>query len=98
MSSCIKPNPRGGAIASGDRPKGSRPLDESDLFPWPAPYDRPFYLVMNLAVGGRFLGNPDASTPFPAEMVVDYVRVYDKVGGYGPPETRDAKTLPFAKP
>ena len=31
---------------------------------------------MNLAVGGSFPGNPDETTPFPAEMVVDYVRVY----------------------
>jgi len=52
--------------------------------PWPAPFDRPFHLVMNLAVGGKFLGDPDASTPFPAEMLVDHVRVYEKVGGYGP--------------
>ena len=38
-----------------------------------------------LAVGGKFLGNPSKTTVFPAEMVVDYVRVYEKVGGYGKP-------------
>jgi beta-glucanase (GH16 family) len=39
-------------------------------------FDHPFFLVMNLAVGGDWPGNPDASTPNPAEMLVDYVRVY----------------------
>jgi beta-glucanase (GH16 family) len=78
--------------------KGARPLRETDLNPWPAPFDRPFYLVMNLAVGGKFPGNPDRTTPFPAEMVVDYVRVYDKVGGYGPARPRGPGRLPFAKP
>jgi beta-glucanase (GH16 family) len=77
--------------------KGARPLGESDLNPWPAPFDQPFNLVMNLAVGGKFLGNPDQTTAFPAEMVIDYVRVYDKVGGYGPPRARGAGELPFAR-
>lgn len=39
-------------------------------------FDRPFYLVMNLAVGGDWPGNPDSTTPNPADMLVDYVRVY----------------------
>ena len=39
-------------------------------------FDHPFFLLMNLAVGGDWPGNPDATTPSPAEMVVDYVRVY----------------------
>jgi beta-glucanase (GH16 family) len=39
-------------------------------------FDHPFFLVMNLAVGGDWPGNPDATTPNPAEMLVDYVRVY----------------------
>ena len=34
------------------------------------------YLILNLAVGGDFPGPIDASTPFPARMLVDYVRVY----------------------
>ena len=56
--------------------------------PWPAPFDQPFYLIMNVAVGGRFLGNPNETTKFPVEMAVDYVRVYDKAGGYGPPKAK----------
>lgn len=39
-------------------------------------YDHPFFILMNLAVGGNWPGNPDASTNFPQELVVDYVRVY----------------------
>ena len=48
-----------------------------------APFDRPFYLIMNLAVGGQFPGDPNAATPFPAEMVIDYVRVYRQAGREG---------------
>jgi beta-glucanase (GH16 family) len=77
--------------------KGAKPEKEADLYPWPAPYDQPFYLIMNLAVGGRFLGKPDKSTVFPAEMLVDYVRVYEKVGGYGKPKPRGEGKLPFVK-
>ncbi len=77
----------------GDR--GARPAAEADLNPWPAPFDRPFFIVMNVAVGGRFPGNPDTTTKFPAEMVVDYVRVYDKAGGYGPVHPRGPGKLPF---
>lgn len=41
-------------------------------------FDQPFFLIINLAVGGNFLENPDDSTPFPAVMRVDYVRVYER--------------------
>jgi beta-glucanase (GH16 family) len=69
----------------------------ADLNPWPAPFDQPFYLIMNVAVGGVFPGAPDRSTRFPADLQVDYVRVYDKVGGYGPPRRRGRGRLPFRK-
>ncbi|MBS2029293.1 MAG: glycoside hydrolase family 16 protein [Deltaproteobacteria bacterium] len=40
-------------------------------------FDRePFYLLLNLAVGGSWPGSPDATTVFPQQMLVDYVRVY----------------------
>jgi beta-glucanase (GH16 family) len=39
-------------------------------------YDHPFFLLLNVAVGGDWPGNPDASTVFPQTMLVDYVRVY----------------------
>ena len=41
-------------------------------------YDHPFFLLLNLAVGGDWPGNPDASTVFPQTMLIDYVRVYSQ--------------------
>lgn len=38
--------------------------------------DTPFFLLLNLAVGGKWPGYPDASTQFPQEYRIDYVRVY----------------------
>jgi beta-glucanase (GH16 family) len=38
--------------------------------------DQPFFLVLNLAVGGHFDGDPQSDAIFPATMLVDYVRVY----------------------
>ena len=43
---------------------------------FPAPFDQPFYVILNLAVGGNWPGSPDGNTQFPAIMEVDYVRVY----------------------
>jgi beta-glucanase (GH16 family)/transcriptional regulator with XRE-family HTH domain len=39
-------------------------------------FNKPFYLLLNLAVGGTWPGSPNASTRFPATMLVDWVRVY----------------------
>jgi beta-glucanase (GH16 family) len=39
-------------------------------------YNKPFHLILNVAVGGLFPGNPDSNTSFPQEMVVDYIRVF----------------------
>ncbi len=41
-------------------------------------FQAPFFLLFNLAVGGNWPGSPDASTAFPNQMQVDYVRVYRK--------------------
>ncbi|WP_030438661.1 glycoside hydrolase family 16 protein [Actinoplanes subtropicus] len=38
-------------------------------------FDHPFFMILNVAVGGSWPGNPDASTSFPQTMLVDYVRV-----------------------
>jgi beta-glucanase (GH16 family) len=38
--------------------------------------DHPFFLLLNLAVGGGWPGNPDATTRFPQTLTIDYVRVY----------------------
>jgi beta-glucanase (GH16 family) len=49
---------------------------------WPAGgqwvFDHPFFIILNIAVGGGWPGTPDASTEFPQRMLVDYVRVYSK--------------------
>jgi beta-glucanase (GH16 family) len=49
-------------------------------------YDHPFFIILNLAVGGGWPGNPDQATAFPQQMLVNYVRVY----------TRSAQTSPTA--
>jgi beta-glucanase (GH16 family) len=54
-----------GSITAADLPAGSQ---------WV--FDHPFYLVLNVAVGGRWAGSPDASTTFPQTLRVDHVRVY----------------------
>jgi beta-glucanase (GH16 family) len=41
-------------------------------------YDHPFFMLLNLAVGGEMPGPPNASTAFPSRMLVDYVRVYQR--------------------
>lgn len=61
-----------------DNGRGLLPANQDDINPWPAPFNKPFYIVMNVAVGGQFVGNPKPDTNFPAEMLVDYVRVYEK--------------------
>ncbi|MEU4270049.1 family 16 glycosylhydrolase [Streptomyces sp. NPDC026092] len=48
-------------------------------------FDKPFFLILNLAVGGDWPGNPDGSTPFPNHLVVDYVRVTTSDGSGGGP-------------
>ena len=49
----------------------------ADLKPgWKWVFDKPFFMILNLAVGGDWPGNPDSTTVFPQSMLVDYVRVY----------------------
>jgi len=66
----------------GNAPYKTKSSWTSSTGPYPAPFNKPFYIIMNLAVGGQFLGSPsdatiDASTTFPGEILIDYVRVYD---------------------
>ena len=42
-------------------------------------FDHPFYLILNVAVGGNYLGFPTSQTPFPQSMIVDYIKVYKEV-------------------
>ena len=54
-------------------------VEGEDDKPYPAPFNQPFFVQMNLAVGGNWPGDPDATTDFEnAESVIDYVRVYQK--------------------
>jgi len=41
-------------------------------------FDHPFFLILNLAVGGNWPGSPDGTTAFPQQMLVDYVKVYQR--------------------
>jgi beta-glucanase (GH16 family) len=50
--------------------------------PYPTPFNQPFFIIMNLAVGGNYLTNPSIATinsnsTFPGQMLVDYVRLYN---------------------
>lgn len=42
-------------------------------------YDHEFFIILNVAVGGDFVGFPTDETPFPQEMTIDYVRVYTEL-------------------
>lgn len=46
--------------------------------PQGAPFDRGFYLQLNLAVGGKWPGYPDHTTQLPQQMVIEYIKVYQK--------------------
>ena len=46
-------------------------------------FDKPYFLILNVAVGGQWPGYPDGSTQLPQQMKVDYVRVYDNGSGSG---------------
>ena len=58
-------------------------------------FTQPMFLLLNLAVGGAWGGWVDGSTTFPQAFVVDWVRVYDKVGGYGPAAPRGEGVMPW---
>ncbi len=48
--------------------------------PYPFPFNQPFFFLMNVAIGGDYLGNPSTNAinpSLPGDMVIDYIRVYD---------------------
>jgi len=57
-------------------------------------YNHPFFILLNFAVGGGFPGPPNASSPSPADVLVDYVRVY--VPGSGGPPAAPTLATPSA--
>ena len=50
--------------------------NKTDLAGTTYPFNEDFYFIINLAVGGNWPGNPDATTSFPQWLIVDYIRVY----------------------
>ncbi len=61
-----------------DKPYYAATNWQSGTNAFPVPFDQKFHFILNVAVGGRWPGNPDATTKFPQSMVVDYVRVYQR--------------------
>ena len=54
----------------------------SSVGSYPTPFNQPFFIIMDLAVGGNYLGNPstntiNANSTFPGQLLVDYVRLYN---------------------
>ncbi len=45
-------------------------------------FQKDFFIIFNLAVGGYWPGNPDSTTLFPQKMEVDYIRVYKDIGNF----------------
>lgn len=77
------------------------PPRASSSWPFNAPAaggpSNPFFLLLNLAVGGSWPGAPDASTPNPAMMLVDYVRVYQAAAIAPPTMTAPAFSVSAGK-
>jgi beta-glucanase (GH16 family) len=59
---------------------------------WPF-YDHPFFIIFDLAVGGPWAGNPDATTVWPQYMYIDYVRAYQWNPGPAAPANLSAAAL-----
>ncbi|WP_267890512.1 carbohydrate binding domain-containing protein [Paenibacillus bouchesdurhonensis] len=77
----------------------SKNPQEGGEYTYPAPFDRDFFLQLNLAVGGDWPGNPDPITEFPQKMLVDYVRVYERDGhAYRQPVMPATKTAVVREP
>jgi beta-glucanase (GH16 family) len=55
-------------------------------------FDHPFFIILNVAVGGVWPGNPDATTVFPQQMLVDYVRVYRRATQSNPTSLLSTKS------
>jgi beta-glucanase (GH16 family) len=58
-------------------------------------FHAPFFIILNLAIGGSWPGSPDGTTPFPDTMFVDYVRVYQLSTGIGGIQTDPEPVRPL---
>ena len=68
------PNFRAGTPA--DKQRGTFPMEADDVAPNRWVFDHPFFLILNVAVGGNLGGPVAADIALPQQMVVDYVRLY----------------------
>lgn len=65
---------------------------------YPAPFDQPFYMILNLAVGGSWVGYPDATTTYDdQQFAIDYVKVYQK-DSYDENVTKPVKEVTLRNP
>ncbi len=53
-------------------------LSPADVSPATWPFNNQFFVLFNIAVGGQWPGSPDATTTFPQQMHVDYIRVFQE--------------------
>lgn len=53
-----------------------RTVTRADVGSAPWVFDKPFFVILNVAVGGNWPGSPDASTRFPQQMTIDWLRVH----------------------
>jgi len=74
-----------GALFHTEKNWYTRDLNEADSITYPAPFNRDFHLILNLAIGGDWPGSPDETTIFPSKVLVDYVKVYERKNGVYPP-------------
>ncbi len=58
-------------------------FNATDVGAYTFPFNKDFHFILNLAVGGNWPGNPDATTNFPVVMEIDYVRVFQKITDVG---------------
>jgi beta-glucanase (GH16 family) len=66
--------------------------------PTPADMDKPMHMIVNLAIGGPWAGAPDATTPWPARMNVDYIRAWNLPDANAPPPTPPPPPPPTPPP
>lgn len=67
---------------------------ESFRFSGPDVASRAMYMLLNLAIGGHWPGDPDATTTFPSAMEVDYVRVYKRIDDGNPDDLPPSAASP----
>jgi hypothetical protein len=68
------PNPANPNLYATYTPASLTPLNDGAI--WPFDTGQANFIILNLAVGGSYPGSPNSNTPFPSEMLVDYVRIY----------------------